>query len=143
MKKLLAFFLLLLVVVQCQPKLVDTYPFKVQPAAADSPWAPRYRFVIMADVARLMDYYELFERYGYGGNGPCWTEHIRYLLAQQAPDLLAGKHLFFNEEGDTFYVHADTKTTVTRFMQVVRPVFGSPATLEQHLKQADPDQFIE
>ncbi|RTQ51403.1 hypothetical protein EJV47_06250 [Hymenobacter gummosus] len=88
-------------------------------------------------MAQLPAYYELFERYGYGGNGPCWAEHIRYLLAQQAPELLTSQHLFFNEEGDTFYVHADTQATVARFMQVVRPVFGSPAALERYLKQAD------
>jgi Immunity protein 51 len=142
MKAVFAFCALLLLT-QCRPQSANTYPFEVEQVAPDSRWAPRYQFTIAAGTNRLTDYYDLFERYGYGGNGASWAEHIRYLLNQQQPDLLTRQHLFFNEEGDAFYVHVDNEHTLARFMQVVRPVFGSRAELQRYLKQADPEEFSE
>lgn len=106
-------------------------------------WAPERRFVIIGRVAEVPGYAELFEQYGYGGNGPSWAEHIRAILSREAPELLDGRRLVFDEEGDTFYAYADGQQTVNRFLEAVRPAFGSRQALQRYLQQADPEEFIE
>jgi hypothetical protein len=130
-------------VISCrdQHSMEKTFPFIAYPQPEDDPRAPNRQYVIQALVGNLEDYGELFEEYGYGGNGASWAEHICFILEEKDPELL--NHLDFDEEGDTFFVWLDGETSAERFFKVILPVFGNLATLEEYLKQADPDNFME
>lgn len=119
----------------------NPYPFKIDKVEPYEPEAAKRRFSIQAQVGEALGYFELFEKYGFGGNGPSWVEHIQAILAEKAPDL--EDHLEFDEEADTFLVYADSKETVNRFMYVIHPVFSSKENLKQYLSHADPDNFSE
>ncbi len=87
----------------------------------------------------MNDYYELFDEYGFEGNGPSWAEHIRFILAEANSDL--GNHLEYDDEGDTFLVYADSQDVVDRFMKHIQPVFATKKSLKKYLSQVDPNNF--
>lgn len=55
--------------------MADTFPFQVhQQEDADSLSINRV-FSILVDAGGY-EYGDVFERYGYSGNGPSWGEHV-------------------------------------------------------------------
>ena len=98
------------------------------------------QFSIQAPVGDLYGYYKLFDKYSFGGNGPSWAEHIRFIL-EEAGEELDG-HLEY-DGGDTILVYADSKGTVDRFLKHILPIFATKKNLKEYLKQADPNNFSE
>ena len=116
----------------------STYPFKV--AAAKAAADPARQFLILAEVGGMDDYYQLFEDYGYGGDGESWREHIETIIEEFDPDLL--DHLEFEEERDTFLAYADSPDAVRQFMACVLPYFGDLGKLKKYFSQTDPGDFF-
>ncbi|GAA4348412.1 hypothetical protein GCM10023185_04320 [Hymenobacter saemangeumensis] len=117
------------------------FPFQIDPINPVHPAMPERRFCIQSPVGELEEYRNLFEDFGYSGNGPSWVEHISTMLEEADPDIL--EHLEFDEEGDTFVVYADSEAVVRRFLLLVQPVFGSTQLLKKYLSQTDPSDFFE
>jgi hypothetical protein len=123
------------------PPMTNTFPFDVSKEEdVDAQMANR-QYWIQCPVGEIDGYHELFEEYGFGGNGPSWVEHINAILEEKDPQIL--DHLEFDEEGDTFLVYADSQETVNRFMKSVHPVFADKKSLKKYLSKADPDNFSE
>jgi hypothetical protein len=123
------------------PPMASTFPFDVSKEEdVDARMANR-QYRIQCPVGEIDGYYELFEEYGFGGNGPSWVEHISAILDEKDPKVL--DHLEFDEEGDTFLAYADSEEIVNRFMKAVRPVFADKKSLKKYLSKADPDNFSE
>ena len=116
-----------------------TYPFQV--AAAKAPADDPRQFAIIAPTGELEDYSNLFEDFGYGGNGPSWREHIETILEEHQPELL--DHLEFDEAEDTFLAYADSLAAVRHFMSCVLPYFGDLEKLRNYLRQTDSSDFFE
>ena len=123
------------------PPVDNPFPFDATKVVPVEPGAENRCYCIQAPVGEIEGYYELFEEYGFGGNGPCWVEHISAILDEKDPQVL--DHLEFDEEGDTFLVYADSEEIVNRFMKVVHPVFINKKSLKRYLSKADPDNFSE
>ncbi|RZJ56917.1 MAG: hypothetical protein EOO55_04380 [Hymenobacter sp.] len=87
------------------------------------------------------EYGDLFEEYGFSGNGESWREHIQYIIEEKDPSLL--DHIEFDCNSDEFLTWADSEEAVQRFLNDVSPVFESEAKLKAHFKQLDPDDFME
>ena len=119
----------------------STFPFEVYRIEDVHPKMQNRQFGIQAPVGEVDGYYELFEEYEFGGNGPSWAEHIRFILEEKDEEL--DEHLEYDEEGDAFLVCADSQVAVNRFLKHILPVFGTKKSLKKYLKQADPDNFSE
>ena len=118
-----------------------TFPFEVYRVEDVHSEVQNRQFSIQSLVGKVDGYYELFEEYEFGGNGPSWAEHIRFILEAEAEEL--DEHLEYDEEGDTFLVYADSQEIVDRFLKHVFPVFATQKSLKKYLKKADPDNFSE
>ena len=57
------------------PPVENPFPFDVTKIIPVEPEAENRRYCIQAPVGEIDGYYELFEEYGFGGNGPSWVEH--------------------------------------------------------------------
>ncbi|GAB3852721.1 hypothetical protein GCM10028822_20750 [Hymenobacter terrigena] len=123
------------------PPVENPFPFDVTKVTPVELEEENRRYCIQAPVGEIDGYYELFEEYGFGGNGPSWVEHISAILDEKDPQVL--DHLEFDEEGDTFLVYADSEEIVNRFMKAVHPVFANKKSLKKYLSKADPDNFSE
>jgi hypothetical protein len=119
--------------------MASTFPFKV--AAARAGGNPAHQFVIFAEIDALDDYLNVFEDYGYGGDGSSWREHIETIIEEYQPGLL--DQLEFDEQEDVFLVYADSLYAVRQFMHWVLPYFGDLGKLKKYLSQADPSDFFE
>ena len=119
----------------------STFPFEVYRIEDVHPEMQNWQFGIQVPVGEVDGYYELFEEYEFGGNGPSWAEHIRFILEEKDEEL--DEHLEYDEEGDAFLVCADSQVAVNRFLKHILPVFGTKKSLKKYLKQADPDNFSE
>lgn len=115
-----------------------TYPFRI--ATAKAPTEATRQYAIVAELSALEAYTNLFEDYGYGGDGLSWREHIETIIEEYQPGLL--DHLEFAEENDAFLAYADSPTTVHQFMHWVLPYFGDLGKLRKYLSQADPSDFF-
>lgn len=120
--------------------MIDPFPFQVQQAEDIQPLMPNRVFSILVAVGDY-EYGDIFEQYGYSGNGPSWAEHIQAIIEDQDPELLA--HLELDEEGDTYLIYADSQAVVDRFLGLTVPIFSDPAKLAGHLSQTDPEAFFE
>ncbi|WP_375417803.1 hypothetical protein [uncultured Hymenobacter sp.] len=120
--------------------LTDSFPFRVVALPAALRTAER-QVGILADVAGLEDHYALFEKYGFGGTGASWVEHIETIIEELEPELL--DHLEFAEQGGAFFTFADGELAVSRFLRLVLPIFGTLPSLQKYLSQADPEDFFE
>jgi hypothetical protein len=118
----------------------NTLPFQVMALPAALRTEER-QFGILADVGNLEDYYALFEKYGYGGTGQSWVEHIQTIIEEFQPELL--DHLEFEAQSEVFFAYADSQDAVTRFMELLLPIFGSLPGLQKYLQQTDPEDFFE
>jgi len=108
------------------------FPFEVYRIEDVHPEMQNRQFGIQALVGEVDGYYELFEEYEFGGNGPSWAEHIRFILEQKDEEL--DEHLEYDEEGDTFLVYADSQAAVDRFLKHILPVFATKKSLKKYLK---------
>ncbi|WP_201985290.1 Imm51 family immunity protein [Hymenobacter rubidus] len=117
----------------------NTFPFQVDKLTDPESKTPYY--CIQASVGDIDGYPDLFEEYGFGGNGYSWAEHIQAILNEREPDIL--EQLEFDEEGDTFLVRTENEETMHKFISAIQPVFGTKKTLKKYLSQADPDDFEE
>lgn len=120
--------------------MADTFPFQVQQREDADSLSINRVFGILVDVGAY-EHGDVFERYGYTGNGPSWAEHIQAIIEAQDPELL--NHLEHDEEGDTYLVYADSQTAVDRFLRLTAPIFSDPVKLDAHLSQTDPEEFFE
>jgi hypothetical protein len=118
--------------------MTATFPFKV--AAAKSTTDPARQFLILAEVGDMEDYLNVFEDYGYGGDGLSWREHIETIIEEYQPSLL--DQLEFDEDPDNFLVYADSADAVRQFMHWVLPYFGDLGKLKKYLSQTDPGDFF-
>ena len=130
--------------------LTDTHPFvyyKQPPSNGEIDKIPNRQYAIwgkgVADApGHLIDeYLDLFEKYGFSGNGPSLDEHIQAVIKSNDPELL--NHLEFDSNSNEFLVWADSEDAVQRFMNAVLPVFGNADSMEAYLKQADSEAFME
>lgn len=80
-------------------------------------------------------YVNLFEKYGYSGNGYSWEGHITQILEKVNPELLS--HIDFDPEAGAFFAYADTEQNQKKFVEILSPIFSDMSKLEKYLKQAD------
>lgn len=125
----------------------NTWPFVYYKQPEDAKLTPKHNYAIWAKGSsdgpgHLIDEYgDLFEKYGFSGNGYSLTEHIEAIIQEKDAQLL--NHLEFDPNGNEFLVWADSEDSVHRFMDDVLPIFGNSSTMEAYLKQADSDNFSE
>ena len=120
--------------------MTDTFPFQVHREEDIHLRVPNRAFSILVNAGSY-EYGDIFERYGYGGNGPSWGEHVQAIIAAHDPELL--NHLEQDEEGDTYLVYADSQAAVDRFLKLTVPIFSDPVKLDAHFSQTDPEEFFE
>jgi len=107
-----------------------TFPFDISFSAG------KYVIAVELGDPRLYpSYFNLFKKYGYEGNGPCWEGHIRQILEKKDPGLLA--HLEFDPEGDAFFAYADSRETQQKFVDILSPIFSNLDVLGDWVKKAD------
>lgn len=87
----------------------------------DKPLYPRYK--------------NLFEKYGYSGNGYSWEGIIIQILEKLNPGLLT--HIQMDPEAGAFFAHADTKASQLEFVKLLSPIFSDEKKLTVWLKNAD------
>jgi hypothetical protein len=120
--------------------MANTFPFRIYKIEDTHSLTPKRVFSLQVDVGAY-EHGDIFEQYGYTGNGPSWAEHIRAIIEAQDPELL--DYLEHDEEGDTYLVYADSQTAVDRFLKLTVPIFSDPVKLDEHLSQTDPEEFFE
>ncbi|UOQ71059.1 hypothetical protein [Hymenobacter cellulosilyticus] len=101
------------------------------------------QFGIMADVEAdpaLEGYFYLFEKYGFGGGGPSWEEHILTILEEEAPELL--EHIEGYSTDARLLLYADSEQTVRAFMRVIQPIFVDLGSLNKYFSQTDSSDFF-
>ncbi|MBO2012382.1 Imm51 family immunity protein [Hymenobacter negativus] len=142
----LGFFFCLLVGCR-ERKTTNTWPFIYYKQIEGAGQMPTRKYAIWAKGSddgpgHLIDEYDdLFDKYGFSGNGYSLAEHIESIIQEKDAGLLT--HLDFDPNGNEFLVWADSEDAVQRFMDDVLPVFGNASTMEAYLKQANPDNFSE
>jgi hypothetical protein len=142
----LGFFFFMLMGCQKQ-KAANTWPFVYYNQTEDAGQMPNRNYAIWAKGSdegpgHLIDEYgDLFDKYGYSGNGYSLAEHIEFIIQEKDAELLT--HLDFDPNGNEFLVWADSEDAVQRFMDDVLPVFGNASTMEAYLKRTDPNNFSE
>ncbi|GAA4009014.1 hypothetical protein GCM10022408_21460 [Hymenobacter fastidiosus] len=95
---------------------------------------------VEADPA-LEGYFYLFEKYGFGGSGQSWEEHISTILEEERPDLL--DHLTGYSTPARLIFYADSEEAVDDFMRVIVPVFADLGSLNKYFSQTDSSDFFE
>ncbi|WP_147374733.1 hypothetical protein [Hymenobacter rubripertinctus] len=118
----------------------NTAPFIVTDAPPELT-DPARRQRILVDLSDMDDYYVVFERYGFGGGGACWAEHIETIIEEHAPDLLERVELA--GAGEIFRAFTDGPATTAEFLALVRPIFADLGSLNKYLSQTDPTDFFE
>ncbi|SHM00979.1 Imm51 family immunity protein [Hymenobacter psychrotolerans] len=116
----------------------STFPFIVSDLPEPT---PEHQQRILVNLSEMDDYYNVFEKYGYSGNGASWAEHIETILEEYAPELL--DHLEMAGEGEVFLVFTDGPATTAQFLRLIQPIFGDLGSLNKYLSQADPGDFFE
>ncbi len=114
----------------CRSSAPNPFPFVI--------WNEENVFGISVETEskELYDkYHPLFEKYGYSGNGYSWEGHIRLVLEELDPALIA--HIDFDPEAGSFFARADSKASQLRFVEILSPVFSNLDKLEVYLKKAD------
>jgi hypothetical protein len=127
-------------------KMDENWPFVYYKQPEDGQLTPGRNYAIWAAGSdgpdRLIDeYFDLFDEYGFSGNGYSLAEHIEFIIEERDAELLT--HLDFDPNGNEFLVWADSEEAVHRFMAAVLPVFGNSVTMKTYLKKADPENFME
>ena len=108
----------------------QTFPFDISYSGG------RYVIAVELEGPRLYPtYYNLFKKYGYEGNGPCWEGHIRQILENKDPGLLS--HLEFDTEADAFFAYADSRQTQQKFVDILSPIFSNLDDLGGWVKKAN------
>ncbi|WP_303311608.1 hypothetical protein [Hymenobacter sp. BT730] len=121
----------------------NTFPFKIY-TIPEHLRIEDAQFGIMANVEAdpaLEGYFYLFEKYGFGGSGLSWEEHIHTILEEEAPALLDQIHGFSTPACLLFY--ADSEEAVRQFMQHIVPIFADLGKLNKYFSQTDSSDFFE
>ncbi|SHJ51965.1 hypothetical protein SAMN02745146_3328 [Hymenobacter daecheongensis DSM 21074] len=121
----------------------NTFPFKIYPIP-EHLRVDDALFGITANVESapaLEGYFYLFEKYGFGGGGPSWEEHISTILEEEAPELL--DHLTGYSTAARLLFYADSEATVRAFMRVILPIFADLGKLNKYFSQTDSSDFFE
>lgn len=119
-----------------------TFPFKIFALPAEMR-VEDFQFGITANVEAdpaLEGYFYLFEKYGFGGGGTSWEEHILTILEEEAPDLLEHVEGFSTEANLLLY--ADSETMVREFMRIIQPIFADLGSLNNYFSQTDSSDFF-
>lgn len=96
----------------------------------------KYSISVEIEGGKLYDkYYDIFKKYGYEGNGPCWEGHIKQILEGKNKDLLS--HIEFDSEAGGFFAYADSKETQQKFVEILSPIFSNLNILSDWVKKAD------
>jgi Immunity protein 51 len=86
-------------------------------------------------------YTDLFQAFGFSGNGASWSEHIQAIVEEEAPDLF--DHIEFDTEGNTFLAFADSQEAADRFTALLCPLFSDFDKLRRHFSLLDSEDFFE
>jgi len=119
--------------------MTNTYPFVLTHMGDHA--TPERQYAVLANVAGLDDYYTLFERYGFGGDGDSWAEHIETIVEEHQAALL--DHLELEATRDRFLVYADSQAAAEQLLALILPIFSDLGSLNKYLAQTDPDDFFE
>lgn len=96
----------------------------------------KYDIVVELEGKELYPkYYDLFKKYGYEGNGPCWEGHIMQILEKLDPSIIS--HIEFDPEAGLFVAHANSKAAQHKFVEILSPIFSNLDTLASWVKKAD------
>ncbi|MCB2377121.1 hypothetical protein LGH70_05980 [Hymenobacter sp. BT635] len=120
----------------------STFPFKIFSIPPEMR-VEDAQFGITADVEAdpaLEGYFYLFEKYGFGGGGPSWEEHISTILEEEAPELL--EHLQDFSTDARLLLYADSEATVREFMRIILPIFADLGRLNKYFSQTDSSDFF-
>ncbi|NVO31754.1 Imm51 family immunity protein [Hymenobacter lapidiphilus] len=118
----------------------DTHPFILTQVSPEL-MTPERQQRLLVDLSDMDDYYVVFERYGFGGGGASWAEHIETMLEEHDPELL--DHVELAGAGEIFRAYTDGPAATARLLALVQPVFADLGALSKYLAQADPTDFFE
>ena len=86
-------------------------------------------------------YRDLFQAFGFSGNGKSWSEHIQAMVEEEEPELF--DHLEFVADAARCLVFADSQIAVNRFLALLGPRFADLHQLRRHLSLIDSEDFFE
>lgn len=131
------------------PNDYQVYPFRVYRMpprkAGERDYGRNYQIWVVdkqgLNSVGTNEYGDIFEKYGFTGNGESWREHVQFVIEEKDPSLL--DHIDFDCNADEFLAWADSEEAVQRFLANVLPVFESEAKLDAHFRQLDREDFME
>ncbi len=113
-----------------ETKMKDYFPFKI----IDSDG--QHSIVAETESPDLYPKYsDLFEKYGYSGNGYSWEGRIKQILEKLDKELI--NHITFDPEAGGFFAIADSKESQLKFVETLCPIFSDLTKLENYIKNAD------
>ncbi len=126
--------------------LSDTFPFEITeiPAENISEEFEDRRFTIQTVPGAAVgghSYTDLFQAFGFSGNGASWSEHIQAIVEEEEPELF--DHIEFDNEGNTFLAYADSREATERFTALLCPLFTDFDKLRRHFSLLDSEDFFE
>jgi len=85
------------------------------------------------------DYYDLFEEYGYSGNGHSWGSLVKFILSKEDPKLL--RVIDIDPEGDTFVAVAFSKEDQRKLGRILSTIANDTERLEHYLSTVPPEEM--
>ncbi len=112
------------------------------PASAPGSETEDRRFCLQPNPGPAAETYrDLFQAFGFSGNGLSWSEHIQAIVEEETPDLF--DHLEFTVAGGVCQVYADSQVTVDRFTALLCPLFADLPKLRKYFSTLDREDFFE
>lgn len=100
------------------------------------------RFCIQPDPGPAAETYrDLFQAFGFSGNGKSWSEHIQAIVEEEEPELF--DHLEFTTEAGFCRVYVESAAIADRFTTLLCPLFADLHKLRRHFSLLDSEDFFE
>ena len=94
-----------------------------------------------APGAQAAIYRDLFQAFGFSGNGLSWSEHLQAIVEEEAPALF--DHLEFVADAATCRILADSRAAADRLTALVGPLFAEFHKRRRHYSLLDSQDFCE
>jgi hypothetical protein len=120
------------------------FPFEIIALAAPVVGADgvaRWFCVQPAAGGRAALYRDLFQAFGFSGNGLSWSEHLQAIVEEETPELF--DHLEFVADAASCRMYADSQASVDRLTALICPLFADLHRLRRHFSLLDSEDFFE
>lgn len=120
------------------------FPFQLTalPASAVGTATENRRFCLEPDPGAAAETYrDLFQAFGFSGNGNSWSEHLQAIVEEEEPELF--DHLEFTADAKHCRVYADSRAAADRFTALLCPLFADLHKLRRYFSLLDSEDFFE